>query len=261
LKDRTMEELVAEVKSLRQKVSELEGLKKRISSRNKEILAVNKELESFSYSVSHDLRAPLRTIIGFSQALFEDYSHNLDEKGKDYINRICDAGHHMGMLIDDLLNLSRVTQTEMEFNEVNMSLIVQSILMNFHRKDPERIAEFIITSSATVKGDNRLLAIALENLLNNAWKFTSGKLHARIEFGVKKDGDDNIYFIKDNGKGFDMKYSDKLFIAFQRLHGEEEFPGTGIGLATVQRIIHRHGGRIWAEGKVNEGATFYFTIG
>lgn len=226
-----------------------------------ELTAVNKELEAFSYSVSHDLRSPLRSIDGFSQALLEDYSDRFDDTGKDYIGRVRAASQRMGQLIDDMLKLSRLNRNEMTLEKVDLSAMVESICNELHATQPERHVEFVIARGISVKGDVRLLRVFMENLLNNAWKFTGNKSNARIEFGVsQKDGED-CYFIQDNGAGFDMTYANKLFGAFQRLHDMEEFSGTGIGLAIVQRIVHRHGGKVWAKGEVGKGATFNFTLG
>ena len=226
-----------------------------------ELTAINKELEAFSYSVSHDLRAPLRTIDGFSQALLEDYADKFGDEGKDYLMRVRAATQRMAQLIDDMLNLSRLTRSEMNLEKVDLSAIVKSIGDELHATQPERKVEFVIAQGITAKGDARLLRVALSNLLRNAWKFTGKKSNPKIEFGVAQIDGENSYFIADNGAGFDMEYANKLFGAFQRLHGIEEFPGTGIGLATVQRIIHRHGGKVWAKAEIDKGATFYFTLG
>ncbi|MDN3512192.1 MAG: PAS domain S-box protein [Candidatus Jettenia sp.] len=225
-----------------------------------QLAASNKELEAFCYSVSHDLRAPLRSINGFCKAIMEDHSDTLDEQGKNYLQRVSAASQRMGQLIDDLLNLSRITRSEIQQKRVNLSILVENILMELREKQPERQIECIITKGLCSHGDSQLLRIALENLLNNAWKFTRKNIYARIEFGSTQQNGKQTYFIRDNGAGFDMAYTNKLFGAFQRLHSAIEFEGTGIGLATVQRVIHRHGGQIWAEGEVNKGATFYFTL-
>jgi PAS domain S-box-containing protein len=227
---------------------------------NTELSSVNKELEAFSYSVSHDLRAPLRSVDGFSKALLEDYVDKLDEQGKDYLQRVRAASQRMAQLIDDLLNLSRVTRSDMHRDTVNLSAIAEGVVDELQKLDPGRHAEFVIKEGVIADGDGRLLKLVLENLLSNAWKFTGKHAQARIEFGVTPNGGKPAYFVKDDGAGFDMAYAEKLFAPFQRLHGMAEFPGTGIGLALVQRIIHRHGGRIWAEGGVEKGATFYFTV-
>jgi PAS domain S-box-containing protein len=223
--------------------------------------SVNKELEAFAYSVSHDLRAPLRSIDGFSQALLEDYSEKFDEQGRNYLHRVRASTQRMAQLIDDVLNLSRVTRAEMRYEPVNLTTLANRVVADLRRLNPERKAEFIIKDGLVAKGDARLLYMVLDNLLSNALKFTEKHPGAKIEFGATHVGHDKpVFYVRDDGVGFDMTYVDKLFAPFQRLHSSTEFPGTGIGLATVQRIIHRHGGRVWAEGKVEQGATFYFTL-
>ncbi len=231
-----------------------------LEATNERLEAVNSELEAFSYSVSHDLRAPLRGVDGFSQALLEDYSDKLTDEGKHYLHRIRSGAQRMGQLIDDMLKLSRVTRGEMQMERVSLSTFALEILRDLARREPERRVTTTIAPEVVVVGDVRLLKIVLENLLGNAWKFTSKRPEATIEFGLSRQNDRLAYFVRDNGAGFDAAYSGRLFGAFQRLHTTEEFPGTGVGLATVQRIIHRHGGRIWAESQVGEGATFYFTL-
>ncbi len=224
--------------------------------------AANKELEAFSYSVSHDLRAPLRAIDGFSQALIEDYFDRLDKQGRYYLERVRAGTQRMAELIDDMLQLSRLTRTEMHFETVDITMLAESVIADLRRAEPQRQVKVCIQPLMSVKGDPDLLRIALVNLLANAWKFTGRQAAARIELG-NRDNDDNdcrVFFVHDNGVGFDMAYVNKLFGAFQRLHSTSEFPGTGVGLAIVQRIINRHGGQIWAEGVVNEGATFYFSL-
>jgi len=235
-------------------------LEQRVAERTAQLAAVNDELEAFAYSVSHDLRAPLRSVDGFAQALLEEYVGKLDAAGQDYLRRVRAASQHMGQLIDDLLNLSRLTRSELRMARVDLSRLARGVASELQTREPERRVDFQIADGVFVQGDRRLLRVALENLLGNAWKFTSGRPQARIEFGAKRDGEEPVYFVRDNGAGFDMAYADKLFGAFQRLHGVHEFEGTGIGLATVQRIIHRHGGRVWAEGTVGQGATLYFTL-
>lgn len=226
-----------------------------------QLQAANQELESFAYSVSHDLRAPLRAIDGFSQALLEDCSEQLDEQGKDYLRRVRANTQRMGEIIDALLTLSRLTRAEMNRESVDLSALVRDIAAQLQKREPQRQVEFIIEEDLLVDADARLLQVALENLLDNAWKFSSKRPQARIEFRITADTDGRAaYFVRDDGTGFDMTYADKLFGAFQRLHTPDEFSGTGIGLATVQRVIHRHGGRLWAESKPNQGATFYFTL-
>jgi signal transduction histidine kinase len=235
-------------------------LELRVQERTTELNNINKELEAFSYSVSHDLRAPLRAIDGFSQALLEDYGEQLDASGQDHLRRVRTAAQRMSTLIDDLLNLSRLTRSEMRREKLDLSAVCKSIAEELQRGTPDRDVTFVIKDGLTVEGDSRLLRVAVENLLGNAWKYTSAHSRARIEFGFKQDNGRSAYFIRDDGAGFDPRYSDRLFGAFQRLHAISEFPGTGIGLATVQRIIRRHGGEIWAEGAVEKGATFYFTL-
>jgi light-regulated signal transduction histidine kinase (bacteriophytochrome) len=249
---------VAERQQTQQRVQELnQGLQQAIL----ELRTVNRELEAFSYSVSHDLRAPLRSIDGFSQALLEDCLEQLDATGQDYLRRIRTATQRMGQLIDDLLTLSRVTRSDLHKESVNLSRMASRVCTHLQQIYPERQVEFEIQPDLLVQGDSRLLQVVLDNLLNNAWKFTTGQPRARIELGAN-EGDDGtiVYFVRDNGVGFDMVFVDKLFKPFQRLHRMQEFPGNGIGLATVQRIIHRHGGEVWAEGDLNRGATFYFTL-
>jgi signal transduction histidine kinase len=228
----------------------------------RELADVNRELEAFSYSVSHDLRAPLRSIEGFSQILLEDYADKLGEEGEDYVGRVRVASRRMALLIDDLLDLSRVSRRPLRREPVDLSARTREIAAELRRSQPERDVEFVIADGLTANGDARLLRLALENLLGNSWKFTSREERARIEFGsTALEGRERVYFVRDNGVGFDETYAGKLFGAFQRLHGAAEFEGTGIGLATVQRIVRRHGGRVWAEGEVGEGATFFFTLG
>ena len=238
----------------------IKKLNEDLQQRAVELAAINEELEAFNYSVSHDLRSPLRSIDGFSQALLEDYTDRLDAEGKDYLTRVRAASQKMGRLIDDLLNLSRMTRIEMRREVVDLSALAKAAAAELQNREPGRQVEFVIAEGMEVNGDKRLLMVVLENLLGNAWKFTEKHPRARIECGVTQVNGKPAYFVRDDGAGFDMAYADKLFGAFQRLHGTTEFPGTGIGLATVQRIIHRHGGRVWAEGAVEQGATFYFTL-
>lgn len=244
-------------KALEGKAEQMEA---EVFRRAQEIQAANQELETFSYSVSHDLRAPLRSIDGFSQALLEDYADRLDDHGRDYLQRIREGAQRMGRLIDGMLALSRVSRAALAREPVLLSAEARVIAAELKRSDPAREVEFVIAPNVSGDGDSRLLRIVLENLLGNAWKFTAKTRAARIEFGTTTDGARPTYFVRDNGAGFDMKYAEKLFGAFQRLHSPDEFPGTGIGLATVQRIIHRHGGRAWAEAEEQRGATFYFTL-
>jgi light-regulated signal transduction histidine kinase (bacteriophytochrome) len=242
-----------------------ERASKDLEDANRELEGTNRELEAFSYSVSHDLRAPLRAIDGFSQILQEDYQHALDDEGMDYLGRVRAASGHMATLIDDLLDLSRVGRRPLRRERVDLARLATGIVEEFRASQPEREVEFVAGENIIAWGDASLLKVALENLLGNAWKFTAREVAARIEFGAdRKPGPglpSPVYYVRDNGAGFDQTYADKLFGAFQRLHGQDEFEGTGIGLATVARIVHRHGGRVWAEGTVGEGATFYFTLG
>lgn len=234
---------------------------KELAISNDELRAVNEELEAFTYSVSHDLRAPLRGINGFSRALLEDHSDKLSDEGKDWLGRICGAIEHMGQLIDDLLGLSRITRAEMTRNTVDVTELANLVATQLQENDPTREVEFAIQHGMKANGDPRFIRIILENLLGNARKFTGKISKPRIEVGSMQAEGTEAFFVRDNGAGFDKTYADKLFGAFQRLHSADEFPGTGIGLATVSRIVHRHGGRAWAEGEVGKGATFYFTLG
>jgi PAS domain S-box-containing protein len=249
-----------EVKRQLANFNELQERDRQLARDLSELAAVNRELEAFSYSVSHDLRSPLRAIDGFSQALDEDFADKLDESGRDLIFRIRRATQRMGAIIDDLLKLSRITRAELEFTDVDIGEIAREIMDRLLEREPNRQVELTIGSDLTAIGDARLLRHALENLLNNAMKFTAGRTPARIKIGQVNLGDETPFFVSDNGAGFDMAYAGKLFGAFQRLHDAEKFPGTGVGLATVQRIIRKHGGRIWAEAEVDKGATFYFTL-
>jgi light-regulated signal transduction histidine kinase (bacteriophytochrome) len=256
-----MNELRAEITERQQAEQRAKDLNKGLQQAILEIKAVNRELESFSYSVSHDLRAPLRGIDGFSQALLEDCQDQLDETGQDYLRRIRSATQRMGQLIDDLLTLSRVTRSDMNREDVDLSRIARRLCTDLQQADPSRMVEFAIAPDLIGIGDARLLQVVLDNLLNNAWKFTAKQPQATIEFGaIVEENNPPVYFVRDNGVGFDMAFLEKLFRPFQRLHAMHEFPGNGIGLATVQRIIHRHGGQVWAEGTLEQGATFYFTL-
>jgi PAS domain S-box-containing protein len=237
-----------------------EDLERRVDERTAQLEAANKELEAFSYSVSHDLRTPLRAVCGFSQILKDDYANVLDSEGKDLLMRIVSASNRMGDLIDGLLKLSRYMRAEIQCKTIDLSQMVQAIANELRLRDSSRKINFIIEPNVKANGDETLLRNVLDNLLQNAWKFTSQNDQSRIEFGkMKKDGQP-VYFVRDNGAGFDMSYAEKLFTPFGRLHTEKEYEGTGIGLATVQRIIRRHNGNIWAEGEVGKGATFYFTL-
>ena len=239
-----------------------ERASKDLEEANRELESANGELEAFSYSVSHDLRAPLRSIDGFSRILLEDYADRLDEEGEDFLGRVRAASKHMDTLIDDLLDLSRVSRGPLRREVIDLSVVATGIIQKLKASQPERKVRFIVEEGVVAFGDANLVAVALENLLGNAFKFTQKEDEATIEFGaISQLGGGVVYYVRDDGAGFDPRYADKLFGAFQRLHGPEEFEGTGIGLATVARIVHRHGGRVWAESEVGEGATFYFTLG
>jgi PAS domain S-box-containing protein len=235
-------------------------LEARVIERTAQLENSNRELEAFAYSVSHDLRSPLRSIEGFSLALLEDYAARLDEQAADYLNRVRKATVRMGHLIDDLLKLSRVTRSEMNRERINLSSMVHTIAESLRKQHPDRPAEFIIADGLAAYGDGRLLTVALENLLSNAWKFSEKSSQIVIQFGTVEKNGNHAFFVKDNGVGFDMTYAGKLFNPFQRLHRTEEFPGTGIGLATVKRIVTRHGGQVWIESEEGKGTTVYFTL-
>jgi light-regulated signal transduction histidine kinase (bacteriophytochrome) len=235
-------------------------LEQRVKERTAALEATNKELESFSYSVSHDLRGPLRGIAGFSELLKRKYTETLDDQGKTLLQLLQTNVDRMQHLIQDLLNLAQVARVELRRERVNLSSLVGQVAVEFARREPERNVTVSAEPDVVATGDPGLLRIVIENLLGNAWKFTGTRAEAKIEFGATRHDGQRTYFIRDNGIGFDMTQADRLFVAFQRLASGSEFPGTGVGLTTVQRIIHRHGGRIWAEAKVNEGATFYFTL-
>ncbi len=230
-----------------------------LSAMQRQLEAANRELEAFSYSVSHDLRAPLRTIDGFSEALREDCSDRLGQTGEEHLRHIRSAVRKMNDLIDAMLSLSRLTRTDVKRERLDLSGLARTVISELREREPERRVDFVIGEAITAEGDAVMLKAALENLLGNAWKFTGRRDPAKIEFGLLRKADPT-YYVRDNGAGFDMTYAGKLFGAFQRLHTATEFPGLGIGLATVRRIIHRHGGQIWAEGETGKGATFYFTL-
>lgn len=236
-------------------------LERRVDERTAELAKANQEIEAFSYSVSHDLRAPLRHIDGYSRALAEDYAGQLDEQGKDYIHRICGAVTRMGRLIDDLLQLAFVSRSELQRSSINLSDLAHAVLGEMKHVEPGRNISLLIGDDIIGRGDALLLRIVLENLLGNAWKYTCKNEHAVLEFGETIRGGEKTYFVRDNGVGFDMSFANKLFKPFQRLHNSKEFEGTGIGLASVRKIVERHGGHVWAEGIEGEGATVFFTLG
>ncbi len=261
--ERTAESLAVSREEIVRKAEEIQmlnvTLEERVRQRTAELETTNRELEAFSYSVSHDLRAPLRTIDGFSLALEEDYSTAVDAVGRDYIKRVRAGVQRMGQLIDALLQLSRITRAEVTREDVDLTALGDSVVENLREENLGRDLEVTVDRRMSLYGDPKLLRVALENLMNNAAKFTSKKPQTIIHFGW--DPAQQAWFIKDNGAGFDMYYVDKLFNAFNRLHGEKDFKGSGIGLATVARVIRRHHGRIWAESTVEHGATFWFTVG
>ena len=258
--EETNSQLEQRVEQVTQDISARKKLEEAMRVRTAQLEIANKELEAFCYSVSHDLRAPLRGIDGFSQALLQDCGDQLSSKGKEHLQRVRAASHRMGVLIDDLLNLSRITRAEMRLETVNLSQLANEIAQDLRAEDPARKAEFVIAQDLSAKADPRLLQVVLQNLIGNSWKFASKQEQTRIEIGRNGSNGNSSFYVTDNGAGFDPAHADRLFGAFQRLHSVSEFPGTGIGLATVQRIINRHGGRIWAKAEVDRGATFYFYL-
>ena len=258
-------------RDLKESEEKISGLNRELLRHVAELQQSNRELDAFSYTVSHDLRAPLRAVDGFSLVLLEDYAGKLDDEGRDYLQRMRAASQRMTQLIDDLLNLSRAGRIELVRAEVDLSDLARDVAEDLRKTQPERDVDFVIAQGLRVIGDGRLLRVALDNLLGNSWKFTAGRGRGRIELGMLPAGPGSgqtgqgqegkpVYYVKDDGAGFDMAYADRLFAPFQRLHSRDEFAGTGIGLATVRRIIERHGGRIWAESAPDRGATFYFTL-
>ncbi|MBI5524348.1 MAG: response regulator [Desulfarculus sp.] len=231
-----------------------------VRSYNQRLEVANKELESFSYSVSHDLRAPLRSMDGFARVLMDKYAAVLDEQGLDYLNRVRAASQRMGSLIEDLLKLSQLTRAELKLSPVDLSELAADIAQELKTASPEPAVEFKLTPGLMAQADRNLLRQVLENLLSNAWKFTGRVEHPLVEMGMEEIDGQRVFMVRDNGAGFDMAHAERLFAPFQRLHSAAEFPGTGIGLAIVQRVINRHGGRIWVRAVVDQGATFYFTL-
>jgi light-regulated signal transduction histidine kinase (bacteriophytochrome) len=254
-------EIARDITSRRRGDAAIANLNRQLELRVAELAAANQELEAFSYSVSHDLRGPLRAIDGFSKILMDQYRATLDQQGQHYLDRVRAGSQRMGQLIDDLLSLARITRSEMHRGHVDLAQVAREVVDELRRAEPDRSVEVVMAPSATARGDARLLRVALENLLGNAWKFTRRVAAPRLEFGSELRGGAPTFFVRDNGAGFDMKYAQKLFLPFQRLHDVTEFEGSGIGLATVDRIVHRHGGRIWGESRPGEGATFWFTLG
>jgi light-regulated signal transduction histidine kinase (bacteriophytochrome) len=238
-----------------------EELEHRVEERTADLATVNQELEAFSYSVSHDLRAPLRAIDGFSKALLDQYGEKLDEQACHYLDRVRTGSQKMSGLIDDLLGLSSITRTTLRKESISLTELARGVVAELQNREPSRKVTVEIADGLTTCGDSRLITIVLVNLLGNALKYTTKRPEAQIVFGQEDEGNETVFYVRDNGAGFDMAYAGKLFAPFQRLHRDSEFQGTGIGLATVQRIVSRHGGRIWAEAAVDAGATFYFTLG
>jgi signal transduction histidine kinase len=266
----TFNEMLAQIQAqdaeLRESQSSLERRveerTQELETRSAELAAANKELEAFCYSVSHDLRAPLRGIDGFSRTLLDDYAgKTLDEQGSHYLRRVRANTQRMGELIDDLLHLSRLTRADLVRTRVDMTAVAKRVGAELASRDPGRQVDFVVEEGLVADADAHLVPVVFENLLGNAWKFSGKRADARVEVGRRPNGGEDVFFVRDNGAGFDMQYADKLFGVFQRLHGAAEFEGTGIGLATVQRVVLRHGGRIWAESAPGRGASFYFTLG
>jgi len=253
--------VVIEHRQAEQKIQQLnEELEKRVIARTAQLESANKELEAFAYSVSHDLRAPLRSIDGFSKILLEDYADKLDEAGRENLQIVRNASQRMARLIDDILQLSRLNRTPLRLLPVDLSALAATVADDLRKLEPERRVNFQIEAGGIVLADGNQMRVVLENLIGNAWKFTGKHPDANIRFGRETREGTPVFFVRDNGVGFDMKYAPKLFGAFQRLHATSEFPGTGIGLASVQRIINRHGGKVWIEGQVDGGATAYFSL-
>ncbi len=253
---------ISELREHEDKVKQLNAkLEQRVLERTAQLAAANKELESFSYSVSHDLRAPLRSLSGFSRIVLEEHGKNLDEDGKACLQRISAAAEKMSVLIDEILRLSRIGRTQIKFAKCDLTEMAESTIAEFIEQSRDRHVDVRIQRDLRCEGDRHLLLIALQNLLGNAWKFTEKRSDAQIEFGCTSKDGEKVYYVRDNGAGFDMAYADKLFGIFQRLHSNSEFEGVGIGLSIVKRVIERHNGRVWAEGAVDKGATFYFTLG
>ncbi|MBM2838475.1 MAG: bacteriophytochrome (light-regulated signal transduction histidine kinase) [Deltaproteobacteria bacterium] len=251
--------MLSQVKEREYAEEEVVKLNRELEWRISELEELNVELESFSYSVSHDLRSPLFVIQGFSQLLAENYVEALDSKGADFLKRIVSSSKRMSQIIDSLLTLSHVAREEIQHEELDLSEMASTVAVELSKRNPTNHVEVIIEKGVKARGDARLLRIVMENLLDNAWKYTSKQPKPRIEFGMLKEKDESIiYYVRDNGVGFDTAYADKLFMPFERLHSGDEYPGTGVGLATVKRIVHRHGGRVWAESGVGNGAVFYF---
>lgn len=252
---------VTERKQAEEEVRRLNNeLEKRVQERTSQLEATNRELEAFCYSVSHDLRAPLRAVRGFTEVLVENHAAQLDDRGREFLRRVNDASLQMDRLVEDLLRLSRVSRTEIQSQKIDLSDLASQVIADLRSSDTGRQVNVVIDPGLRGCGDERLVRLVIDNLLRNAWKFTGKRTDAEIHFGQTIAGDEPAFFVRDNGVGFHMAYLGRLFGVFQRLHSATEFPGSGVGLAIVQRVINRHGGRVWAEGAVNAGATFYFTL-
>ncbi|NNN05504.1 MAG: PAS domain S-box protein [Elusimicrobia bacterium] len=253
--------VLTDITKIKRAQERIEALNLELRRRSADLAQTNKDLEAFSYSVAHDLRAPLRAVVEFDKHLIKAYCDRLDEQGKDYLNRMLSGCRRMEQVIDDLLVLANVARKEVRAGRIDLSAVAASVIKRLREADPGRKVEFLSPPRLPVVADPGLLRMALENLIGNAWKFTGRTENARIELGVELRANEAVYFVKDNGAGFDMRRADKMFDAFQRLHSQAEFPGTGIGLAIVRRIMDRQGGRIWAEATEGKGAAFYFTLG
>jgi len=260
--NRELENQIREREQAEEEVKKLNAdLERRVVERTRQLDAANKELEAFSYSISHDLRAPLRAIDGFSKAVLDEYAEKLDKQACGYLQRVRGGIQKMSGLIDDLLNLSRLTRGVLRKESMNLTAVARDVVAELQEGEPSRKVAIDIADGLTAQGDARLITIVLANLLGNAWKYTAKRPESQIALGQENNGNDTVFYVRDNGAGFDMAYADKLFAPFQRLHQASEFEGNGIGLATVQRIIARQGGRIWVKAAVGEGATFFFTLG